>query len=130
MGNAIEVVIKNNDQKYFLSILANQRRFNSLTNFPFFFSPTLWEFCSEHTKSFKKSSEQRNGLNTSKNYLLKIVRGFRVLEYTLWQKNENPEMPEIDWKLPKSIKYSVLMVYRYQKTAKKQSIYYLRTILA
>ena len=37
MGNAIEVVIKNNDQKYFLSILANQRRFNSLTNFPFFF---------------------------------------------------------------------------------------------
>ena len=45
-------------------------------------------------------------------------------------KNENPETLQIDRKLSKSIKQLVLTVYRYKKTAKKQSIYYLSTILA
>ena len=44
-------------------------------------------------------------------------------------KNENPETPEINRKLSKSKKHLVLAVYRYQKTAKKQSVYYLSTIL-
>ena len=43
-------------------------------------------------------------------------------------KNEKPEKPEIDRKLSKSIKHAVPTVYRYQETAKKQSIYYRRTI--
>ena len=45
-------------------------------------------------------------------------------------KNENPGTPEIDRKLSKSVKHPVLTVYRYYKTAKKQPIYYLSTILA
>ena len=44
-------------------------------------------------------------------------------------KNENPEMPEINTKLSKSKKHPVLTVYRYEKTAKKQSLCYLSTIL-
>ena len=48
----------------------------------------------------------------------------------LYGKNENPETPEIDRKLSKSIKHPVLTVSRYQKTAKKQSVYYLCIILA
>ena len=48
----------------------------------------------------------------------------------LYGKNKNPEMPEINRKLSKSEKHPVLTVYRYQKTAKKQSIFYLSTILA
>ena len=40
-------------------------------------------------------------------------------------KNKNPEMPEINRNLSKSKEHPVLTVYRYEKTAKKQSIYYL-----
>ena len=32
---------------------------------------------------------------------MKIFRGFRVFEYVLWQKNENPKMQEINRKLSK-----------------------------
>ena len=32
---------------------------------------------------------------------MKIFRGFRVFEYVLWKKNENPEMSEINRKLSK-----------------------------
>ena len=46
------------------------------------------------------------------------------------EKNENPETSEINRKLSKAKKYPVLTVYRYKKAAKKQSIYYLSTILA
>ena len=45
-------------------------------------------------------------------------------------KSENLEMPEINRKLSKSKEDPVLRVYRYQKTAKKQSLCYLSTILA
>ena len=41
------------------------------------------------------------------------------------EKNENPEIPEMDRKLSKSRKHPVLL-----KTARKQSICYLRSILA
>ena len=44
-------------------------------------------------------------------------------------KNENPEIPEINTKLSKSKEHPVLTVYRYEKTAKKQSLCYLSTIL-
>ena len=44
-------------------------------------------------------------------------------------KNENPEMPEINRKLSKSKKHPLLTIYRYWKTAKKQSLCYLSTIL-
>ena len=47
-----------------------------------------------------------------------------------YDKKRKPETREIDRNLSKSIKHPVLMVYRHLKTAKKQSIYYLRTILA
>ena len=45
-------------------------------------------------------------------------------------KNEHPGMPEITRKLSKSKEHPVLTVKRYQKTAKKQSLCYLSTILA
>ena len=38
---------------------------------------------------------------TSKSSKNKIFRRFRVFEYAIWQKNENPEMPEINRKLSK-----------------------------
>ena len=68
-------------------------------------------------------------LNTSKTELLKIFRGFRVFEYALWQKTKTR-------KCRKSIKSflnkKAPIVYdcHCQKTAKKQSIYYLSIILA
>ena len=34
-------------------------------------------------------------------------------------KNENPETPEVDRKLSKSMKHPVLTVYHFSKTAKK-----------
>ena len=49
----------------------------------------------------KSAPYQLNSFNISKNELVKFFRGFRVFEYTLWQKNENPEMPEINKKLSK-----------------------------
>ena len=60
---------------------------------------------------------------------MEIFRGFRVFEYTLMVKNENPETPEIN------IKFSKLKTpngngYYDWKTAKVQPIYYLSTILA
>ena len=80
---------------------------------------------------FKRNNELRFGKNlkpkSSKN---KIFRGFRVFKYVLLQKNENLEMPEINRKLSKSKKHSVLTVYCYYKTAKKQAVCNLRTILA
>ena len=45
-------------------------------------------------------------------------------------KNGKPEMLEINRKLFKSKKHPVLTFYRYYKTAKKQSLCYLSTILA
>ena len=45
-------------------------------------------------------------------------------------KKENPEMLKINRKFSKSKKHPVLTTYRYKKTAEKQSIYYLSTILA
>ena len=49
----------------------------------------------------KSAQNQINGLSTSRNELLKIFCGFRVLEYVLWEKYENPEMPKINRKLSK-----------------------------
>ena len=53
-----------------------------------------------------KISRQKSSKN-------KIFRGFCVFEYVLWQKNENTEMPEINIKLSKSKKHSVLTFYRH-----------------
>ena len=50
---------------------------------------------------------------TSKSSKNKIFCGFHVFEYVIWQKNENPEIPEINRKLLKSKKHSVLTFYRY-----------------
>ena len=50
---------------------------------------------------------------TSKSSKNKIFRGFRVFEYVLWQKNENPEIPEINTKLSKFKRHPVLTFYRY-----------------
>ena len=61
----------------------------------------------------KSAQHKINSLNTFKNELVTIFRGFRVFEYALWQKNENPETPEINRKFSKSKKHSVLSVYRY-----------------
>ena len=46
------------------------------------------------------------------------------------ENSKNETKTEINRKLSKSIKHPVLTVYRSQKTAEKQSVYYLRTILA
>ena len=61
---------------------------------------------------------------------MKIFCGFQIFEYALMAKNENPETPAVDRKLSKSMKHPVLTVYHFSKTAKKQLIYYLSTILA
>ena len=62
----------------------------------------------------KRNNELCLGKNlkpkSSKN---KIFREFRVFKYVLLQKNENLETPEINRKLSKSKKHSVLTVYRY-----------------
>ena len=49
-------------------------------------------------------------LKSSKN---KVFREIRVFESALWQKNKNPEMPEINGKLSKSKKHPVSTFYRY-----------------
>ena len=49
----------------------------------------------------------------SKSSKNKIFRGFRVFEYALWNKNENPEMSEINRKLSRSKEHPVLNFYRY-----------------
>ena len=38
--------------------------------------------------TFKGALNKVNGLITSKNSVIKIVRGFRVFEYALWQETE------------------------------------------
>ena len=43
----------------------------------------------------KSARNQRNSLNTSKNELMEIFRGFRVFEYALWQKTKTRKY----WKL-------------------------------
>ena len=48
--------------------------------------------------AWESAQNQINNLNTSKNKRMKIYRGFRVFENALRQKNENPEMPEINRK--------------------------------
>ena len=58
----------------------------------------------------KSAQNQINRLNTSKHELIKIFRGFRIFKYALWQKNENPEMPEINRKLSKLKKHPLLTV--------------------
>ena len=72
----------------------------------------------QHIESFivntqnacKSAGNHISGFNNSKNELLKLFRGFRVLEYALWQKNKNPEMPEINRKISKSKNHPVLKV--------------------
>ena len=39
---------------------------------------------------------QINSVNTSKNELMEIFRGFHGSEYALWQKIKNPEMPQVN----------------------------------
>ena len=74
-----------------------------------------FESCVLNTQNALKSARnQINSLSTSRNELMKISRGFRVFEYALCMvKNENPEQPEIDRKLSKSIKHPVLTVHCY-----------------
>ena len=52
--------------------------------------------------TWKSARNQINTLNTLKNEPMNIFHGFRVFEYALWQKNKNPETPEINRKLSKS----------------------------
>ena len=50
-----------------------------------------FESCVLKTQNpLERALNQINGLNTSKNYLMKIFHGFRVFEYALWQKTKNP----------------------------------------
>ena len=44
---------------------------------------------------------------------MKIFRGFRVFENVLWQKNENPEMPEINRKLVNNKNHPMINGYHY-----------------
>ena len=63
-----------------------------------------FESCVLNTQNAQKSAwNQINSLNASYgNYeFMEIFRGFLVFEYVLWQKNESPEMPEINRKLCK-----------------------------
>ena len=84
------------------------------------------------TENFTKVTKYVTKLKgTSKNYVWERshLSFFMDSAFSNMIKNENPEMPEINRKLSKSKKHSVLTVYRYQRTAKKQSICYLSTIL-
>ena len=59
--------------------------------------------CALNAQNAQKSAQNRiNSLNTSRNELMKIFRGFWIFEYALCQKTENPEMQEINRKLSKS----------------------------
>ena len=64
---------------------------------------------------------------SSKNKKNPWIPHFRICSMA---KNENPEMPAINRKLSKSKKHPVLTFYRCKKTAKKQLLCYLSTILA
>ena len=77
----------------------------------------------------KSASNQINSLNTSKNELIEIFRGFWVFEYALWQKTKTRKC----WKSTESFpnkKKPTVNGYHYQKTAKKLPFCYLSTILA
>ena len=48
-----------------------------------------FDICVLNAQNPQKSAQnQINGLNTSKNELKKIFRGFRIFEYALWQKTK------------------------------------------
>ena len=48
-----------------------------------------FESCLLNAKNaWESGRNQVNSLNTSKNELMKIFRGFRVFEYALWQKTK------------------------------------------
>ena len=50
-----------------------------------------FESCDLNTQNpLKRALSKVNDLNTSKNELMKIFRGFRVFEYALWQKMKTP----------------------------------------
>ena len=61
-----------------------------------------FDSCILNAQNAKKSAQnQINSLNTSKNVLMKIFRGFRVFQYALWQKANTWKMLEINRKLSK-----------------------------
>ena len=79
--------------------------------------------------TYQSAQNQINSLNTSKNELMKIFRGFRVFKYALWQKMKTRECRKstesfLNQNAP------IVKGYQYQKTAKKLPIWYLSTILA
>ena len=66
----------------------------------------------------KRALNKVNGLNTLKNQLMRIFRGFRLFKKCSMAKNENPEMTEIHRKLSKLKKHTDNGCH-YQKTAEK-----------
>ena len=79
--------------------------------------------------TFKGALNKVNGLITSKNSVIKIVRGFRVFEYALWQVAKTQKCV----KSTKGVLNQKTLIgssYHYQETAEKLPIWYLCKILA
>ena len=77
-----------------------------------------FENCVQNTQNpLKRALNKVDGLNTSKNQLIKIFRGFRVFEYCSMAKNENQEMPEIHRELSK-LKTPIANGWHYRKLLK------------
>ena len=60
-----------------------------------------FESCVLNAQNAKKSARNQISLKTLKNELLKIFRGFRLFEYSLWQKTKTLVAPKINRKLSK-----------------------------
>ena len=61
----------------------------------------------------KRAINKVNGIDTSKNQLIKFFRGFRVFEYALWQKKKTRKYQKSTEKFLNQKKHPVITIYRY-----------------
>ena len=94
------------------------------------FEQHLESFVLNTRNAYESARNEINRLNTTKNEYMKICRGFRVFEYALCQKTKTRKRRKSTQSFFQIKKHPVLTLYRYYKTAKNQSVYYLSTMLA
>ena len=86
----------------------------SMLSLPWWIGATLWELHPQRTKW-----KVLNSLNTLRNELIKIFRGFLVFEYALWQKAKTQKVRKSPEKFLNQ-KPPIVNRYHYQKTTTKQ----------
>ena len=81
----------------------------SIVSASWYFEQHLESFVMNTQNAWESARNQINRINTSKNELLKIFRGFRVFEYALWQKTKTRKCRK---SIERSKKHPVLTIYR------------------